>query len=265
MGVEEGFLAPSDAGPSATGPSAERVLPPGCSPTGCGTGYHCINGGSCVQGCGADADCAEPGKSHCDEKTGRCVECTQTEGQCVAGKTCTDGACTTSCTGEGGTCADGLETCCNGHCVNLRTNAANCGACDNPCNGTQAVETSCTNGACGWTCADGFKHCSGPGNNTGCETRIGNDVNNCGACGVSCNSQVNDANNVFCNAGKCDYGSCDNGNPFVHHDDCDGNRSNGCECQCGLTNPAFPALNQACCPNNYCVTGTCNTTTQHCQ
>jgi uncharacterized repeat protein (TIGR01451 family) len=109
-------------------------------------------------------------------------------------QTCQAGACTLS------SCNSGFSNCdnnpSNGCEVNTNTNPNNCGACGNACfvpNGTP----SCVNGSCAiGSCNPGFADCNGNPFD-GCETNTNNDLNNCGACGVS----ANDGNQ--CTADNC--------------------------------------------------------------
>jgi hypothetical protein len=69
---------------------------------------------------------------------------------------------------------------CDGTCVRLATDSANCGACGNACGAGRV----CSNGACAETCADPLATC-GVGAAAGCaDTR--NDPANCGGCGQAC-------------------------------------------------------------------------------
>jgi hypothetical protein len=80
---------------------------------------------------------------------------------------------------------------CNGKCVSLGTDVANCGACGNACTGDGAY---CNAGRC--ACVGPLTdYCAG----NGCQD-VSSDVNNCGACGNVCDpNQFND-----CSAGVCD-------------------------------------------------------------
>lgn len=97
----------------------------------------------------------------------------------------------------------GTSTCtttiCGGACVDLATNANNCGACGNVCP-TGGV---CTSGICG--CPAGSVMCSGP---TGpvC-TNVASSPTNCGACGNVCGT------GMACVSGMCTFApsSCSDG------------------------------------------------------
>jgi len=79
---------------------------------------------------------------------------------------------------------------CNGVCVVVSADPANCGACGNACLGTDSV---CIAGKCG---------CSGPlvdyCDGVGCMD-VSSDFNNCGACGHACDPN----NDSACSDGNC--------------------------------------------------------------
>jgi hypothetical protein len=122
-----------------------------------------------------------------------------------------------------GACLPGFGDCdnnpANGCETNLKSAAANCGACGTVCKFTNAVPR-CTNGSCGIdTCLEPFADCDGQLQN-GCETNTATDINNCALCGKVCNSQngtascTNKVCGLSCNAGFAD---------------CDLQQANGCE------------------------------------
>ncbi len=119
--------------------------------------------------------------------------------KCAPGQPCFQGQCG---------CPKGY-TSCDGECVRLSTDSANCGACGNSCSEDAAgvgacdgaappnSEINCRDAQCGQHCALGFADCNKDFCGDGCETRLGNDTQNCGACGHACSpGQV-------CAAGKC--------------------------------------------------------------
>ena len=172
---------------------------------------------------------------------------------CPAGQSFCGGVCASLATNPNncGTCgnvctvANGTPACTNGNCqiascntgfancdnqygngceVNTTNNASNCGACGTVCtNGANVAVSSCSNSTCMIaTCNTGFGNCDGQYPN-GCETNLGNNVNNCGSCGNVCTNGAN-VSTTSCIGSTCTIGSCSTG--FAN---CDGQYANGCE------------------------------------
>ncbi|MBK8257047.1 MAG: DNRLRE domain-containing protein [Polyangiaceae bacterium] len=145
----------------------------------------------------------------------------------------------------------------NGCEVTLATNVQNCGTCGNTCtnqNGTPA----CVGGTCALgPCDSGYANCDGA-YNTGCETEILANLNNCGGCGVVCATGQNGS--ASCVSGACQF-TCDAG-----YDNCDADGSNGCETalltsvdHCGgCGQPCSVANGTAACSGGICGIDTCN-------
>jgi hypothetical protein len=80
--------------------------------------------------------------------------------------------------------ADGANS-----CGDPLRDAKNCGFCGYDCAAPSAM-VSCVNGSCNRTCASGYGDCDGDlvhgGEGNGCESRVENDVNQCGACRKRC-------------------------------------------------------------------------------
>jgi hypothetical protein len=89
---------------------------------------------------------------------------------------------------SGTTCA-APQTSCGGVCVNLQTDAMNCGKCGNKC------AVACSSGMCVATCPMGTTNCGG----SCVDTKV--DPNNCGTCGKVC------GNGQTCVAGACTCGA----------------------------------------------------------
>jgi hypothetical protein len=69
--------------------------------------------------------------------------------------------------------------------VDSHTDPDNCGACGAKCGTTNASGATCVAGKCKYACNGNYGHCSkDPA--TGCDTDLGADKLNCGACGHSC-------------------------------------------------------------------------------
>ena len=163
-----------------------------------------------------------------------------------------------------GACDPGYADCdsdpSNGCEVNVGTDPQNCGACGFQCPSILGASAGCSSFVCGLgACDPGLGDCYG-GLADGCETSLDTDVNNCGACGLSCPQVANGTRG--CAAGVCGVGSCDAG-----HADCDGNAANGCEVDatsdlsncgnCGNTCGAVPNGSPGC-TAGACGVGTCS-------
>ncbi len=93
-------------------------------------------------------------------------------------------------------CASGLSAC-NGQCVDVSSDLANCGACGTVCSGAHATTLACVASQCAVTsCAGGYGDCDGNAAN-GCEVVLGTSMTNCGACGRTC------AAGQACTQGMC--------------------------------------------------------------
>ncbi len=190
----------------------------------------CLNGrlGTCIAAPGhppyeADTTHCGPG---CDETCSR----TSTN-RCVG---------TCSCGGENGPCSGATPACCPGPdgrpesfaCVSLQT-PQHCGACQTACQPKANTGVGCASSSCTFPCTAPWLNCNGgaetsEGTDTdGCETRVDDNLNHCGACGKTCPGTLAASFNTAgappaCAGGECRY-QCDL--PRWH--DCK-NRSNGC-------------------------------------
>jgi len=74
-------------------------------------------------------------------------------------------------------------------CGDTLRDPKNCGVCGYDCGAPSAV-VSCVNGTCNRTCASGYDDCDNDrvhgSEGNGCESRVDNDVNQCGACRKRC-------------------------------------------------------------------------------
>ncbi len=180
----------------------------------------CTDGqmGPCEAGPNPSAD-----RNYCGPECTRC--------DAAVADACYEGAC--AC-GAGALCT-GDDNCCDGSCVDTDATTAHCGMCFNDCAQTiahaEGAEKFCAGGLCDYTgaCDYGYLDCDGQRGN-GCE-RPANRVDTCGGCDVDCNdlvTHVPGAQKLCTDAGAefvCDYaGSCS-----ADFDDCDADRSNGCE------------------------------------
>ena len=163
--------------------------------------------------CRTDADCAgNPAGPVCDTLSGQCRMRGCPAGQAMCSGACVDtatsanhcGACgracpaapnaTPSCAGGtcGITCNAGFADCdgnaANGCEVNLRTDAAHCGACGTVCPSGARGMATCAGGVCGAVvcpAGSGFADCNMMAVD-GCEVNTNTDVNHCGMCASRC-------------------------------------------------------------------------------
>src|SRR5690606_4236918 len=86
----------------------------------------------------------------------------------------------------------------------LGSNADNCGSCGRSCSYSGVATRQCSGGSCTSSCNPGFGNCSQPASGVpddGCETNLGTNPDNCGACGRPC-SYANTTSRS-CVAGLC--------------------------------------------------------------
>jgi len=225
----------------------------------CADDTHCTGGRLCrgnvcvaactVMGCGTGEQCCE----------GACVNTTTNTAACGAcGAACTATNATAVCTAGTcgvGECAPGYANCDGasgtGCEVDTRTDPENCGGCGRECSAAANGLATCTNGMCGFACADGFGDCDGDPSN-GCETDLRDGVGNCGACGQQCAAPANGT--AACRMGTCGLGTCTMG-----FGDCDNDPANGCETNTQSTANHCGACGMACAAGQVCNTGRCET------
>jgi hypothetical protein len=236
---------PSDASPDSVAPDADDgSTSEGCVPKSClQVGAGC---GQVEDGCGALLEC----------------------GTCTAPDTCGGagvenqcGCTVKSCSQLGVNCGD-VDTGCG---------PVSCGSCTSPetCGGSGVLNqcgcvctlpnasTICIGGACQIdSCEDGWANCDGDAAN-GCETDIGDSLEDCGACGKGCSFP--NATGSTCENGKCVMGACADG--FA---DCDADAATGCEANLGA-NPTHCGTCGNACPaaggTPVCVFGQCAVST----
>ncbi|MEI8257999.1 MAG: hypothetical protein WCJ30_20170, partial [Deltaproteobacteria bacterium] len=197
--------------------------------------------GACMAGvCGVTcmtgfADCNADPTDGCEVDTQTSgANCGSCRSACAATEACIAGAC--------GACPTG-QTACGGACADVTTDLANCGTCANACQIAGPHQTaSCAASTCQLTCETGFTDCDMSATN-GCESALGLDINNCGACGHICSVPAGSMLMPICVAGACAIVACPAGTG-----DCDGNTANGCEANttsssanCGMCGNACPS------------------------
>lgn len=153
--------------------------------------------------------------------------------------------------GAGPPCPAG-QTCCFEACVDTSTDIYNCGGCNEPCPFGVNGSATCTGGSCGIECSQGFADCN-QGLLDGCEIKLSDDGNNCGACGAAC-----EAPNAFggCEMSTCTVGLCKQG--FA---DCNGEIPDGCESNIGDDASHCGGCGNLCTPPDHsvptCIAGAC--------
>ncbi len=141
-------------------------------------------------------------------------------------------------------CAISGQTNCNGACVDLQSNNANCGICGNICGAGNRCQTA----RCVLDCAAGLTECSGT-----CVNLVTSEMH-CGRCGNACPVRANAL--VTCASNACGF-TCANGFADVNRDAAD-----GCEVNLNtsLTNCGTPGT---ICPTSVtngrsqCLSGRC--------
>jgi len=169
----------------------------------------------------------------CETNASACSSCQQTcNGTLpqVANYTCSSGSCAPL------NCSYGYSQCSStpipneGCTIDLLTDGANCGSCNNDCMylpHVYAANTSCVSGVCNINgCNAPYKDCDGKSSD-GCETDVQTSASNCGSCGLSC-GMVSPSQGFYktasCSTGKCVY-TCVSG-----HNVCSGSINSGCQC-----------------------------------
>jgi len=177
---------------------------------------------------------------------GRCGNaCSAANGTAVCSSgTCAVQGCNPNFDNCNGTYADGCE-------VDLRSNLANCGLCNRPCEVTNGTP-SCSNGTCNVAaCNNDFFDC----NNRvidGCEANLANSVSTCGSCLTQC-SVPNGT--PACNARSCEVASC-----VAPWRNCDNQYAGGCEANTDSSIAHCGGCNQPCVTPNgtpSCNSGAC--------
>ena len=245
---------------------------------GCGNGTSGGNGngdgGAFGDGGLNTAACADPAVAcgaECVDLNDDADNCGACGMKCMGGHVehalCLSGTCSYD------TCTNGWSDCdgdvSNGCEQPTSSDVDNCGGCGIVCQPSNSGATTCVDGVCSYTqCSAGYADCDGDASN-GCETSLGDDNANCGACGNQCGGGTVCAGgvcglvctgaltlcgsgaNVYCtltdddpdNCGACghscapdhvDNKACAGGQCTYHqcdtnYGDCDGDPSNGCE------------------------------------
>ncbi len=214
--------------------------------------WQCANSACAITMCVGDfQDCNVNPADGCE------VDVATDPGNCTGcGKVCSLANASPACVGGCvvATCDTGFIHCDNnpndGCEIHDAVDVGNCGACNNACPPVANGVAGCLMGKCGIaTCDDGFMHC-GPNINTGCETHIAGDVNNCGGCNAACGRVANGT--AACVMGACTIGSC--APSFAH---CDPKNLSGCETNIATDNANCGKCGVVCGMGTTCTNGAC--------
>jgi hypothetical protein len=203
----------------------------------CGAGEAC-SAGTCTPACGGSTPtlCGDA----CVDTDTNPLHCGACDRACGAGEVCDAGSCEP-------TCATGL-TDCSGACLDLMNDPGHCGDCDTVCTAPTNASAVCVAGTCDFVCTGTFEDCNADPSD-GCEIDVGiDDLANCGACGLLCETGV--FSSPACTAGACDI-VCDAGYTFCSTDLMDGCTdllTDGLNCgACGTVCPT----------DEVCISGAC--------
>jgi hypothetical protein len=218
-------------------------------------GMICPGGGSCTMGrctiaCPAGmGNCDGMDANGCETPTrNNPLHCGGCGNVCTSGPngspTCTNGQCVLTCVAGFGNCdmnnANGCET-------DLRTSAANCGACANACPMRANAQTVCQASACNIACNTGFGNCDAVVTN-GCEADLRTNPLSCGMCNRRCATAPNAT--PACMAETCAI-TCTAG-----YSNCNGNGIDGCESNTA-TDPMNCGMCGRVCPSATGATAAC--------
>ena len=129
---------------------------------------------------------------------------------------CRVGACITGFSDCNGDPADGCET-------HTETDVDHCGSCTTACGSKANATMECVASKCTVSsCSTGYADCNKTLDD-GCEIHTTDDPKHCGNCATDCGAPAHAT--ALCTAGTCALGPCAAG-----YLDCDGMRTNGCEC-----------------------------------
>jgi hypothetical protein len=221
---------------------------------------ECVSGRCAIECDEGFGDCDEDALTGCEASVNDVDNCGRCGTKCPADggvPNCVMGGCgVTPCDPGEGDC-DGDQVC----EANLADDVDNCGRCGNVCGAANGT-ASCVEGVCVIDeCDDGWENCDDDDDDggfmNGCETNAASDPQNCGGCGVRCDTVAHGTGT--CQAGSCDL-VCNAG-----FRDCDGRFETGCEADttsdpdhCGGCNNTCDIPNAAVsCEDSECVLEGC--------
>jgi hypothetical protein len=151
-------------------PVASTDTPVADASTDTGKGCDKVCRGACVTGSNPATGCSGASCEPCPTAPHRPAVC-NTASACAAGD-CESGFLD----------CDAAQAGCE---TNGTTDPKNCGVCGAFCGTLHTTAATCVAGKCDYKCTGNFAHCAAEPS-TGCETDLGLDKLNCGACGHSC-------------------------------------------------------------------------------
>ncbi len=229
----------------------------GSCPTVCNTtgGTATCTGGVCGINCSPGfGNCDNNAANGCEVNTTNsvnyCGSCTNICAAINGIPSCSNSACSISCTGGYNNCDGNFGNGCESLAA---SDTLNCGACGNTCTYQNAAGV-CTSSVCHMgTCNTGYGDCN-TNPTDGCEAALIT-TSNCGTCSNVCGTTH--ASQATCSSGTCNE-ACD-----ANYANCDGVASNGCEINtstdvnhCGSCPTVCPSAHAT----PACTTGTCSMT-----
>ncbi len=245
---------------SSTGSSVSSSSSSVCGPCTLPNAVSACTAGACaVQGCVAGwadvnttaADGCEvsllTSLQHCGAVTHACSFPHTGTVACVGGL-CTLVSCESGWVDRNGLKDDGCE-------LDVWTDPLNCGVAGRHCPlPPHATVATCTNGACSYTCVEGWADGNGAAAD-GCELDLMHDLENCGAAGTRCEVPAH-AIQATCIGGACGFESCESG-----WADANGSAGDGCEIDILTNVDHCGGVGNKCATRNHatttCIFGTC--------
>ena len=208
-----------------------------CKAEVCDSGYHVYNE---LNEFDINIPCEPNTKDNCGRHGERCNA---------------DQVCDRSNEGRSAKCSDKCTvvgtTNCNSLCVDIKNNPLHCGACNNVCNLSNSVSSTCADSKCIATgCKSGYHLYNGA-----CEAHSNE---HCGVHGTACNAGVRANGNTFsCSSGICVATSCNSGY-HRYNNGCEANSNTNCGShgtKCTKTNATAVSCSTGVCKATSCKSG----------